>query len=71
MCAEVSTVLRAVATDFVFNCWYLEIPSDNCIGHIPRCVHYHQQGFRLKNVLVLIPGHIKKNLLLFISVTDV
>jgi hypothetical protein len=29
MCAEASTVLRAVATDFFFNRWYLEIPSDN------------------------------------------
>jgi hypothetical protein len=27
MCAEASTVLRAVAADFFFNCWYLEIPS--------------------------------------------
>jgi hypothetical protein len=24
--AEASTVLRAVAADFFFNCWYLEIP---------------------------------------------
>jgi hypothetical protein len=29
MCAEASTVLRAVAADFFFNCWYLEIPWDN------------------------------------------
>jgi hypothetical protein len=35
MCAEASTVLRAVAADFFFNCWYLEIPSDNRILHIP------------------------------------
>jgi hypothetical protein len=41
MCAEASTVLRAVAADFVFNCWYLEIPSDNCIRRIPRRVHCH------------------------------
>jgi hypothetical protein len=34
MCAEASTVLRAVAVDFFFNCWYLEIPSDNRIRHI-------------------------------------
>jgi hypothetical protein len=27
MCAEASTVLRAVAVDFFFNCGYLEIPS--------------------------------------------
>jgi hypothetical protein len=29
MFAEASTILRAVAVDFFFNCWYLEIPSDN------------------------------------------
>jgi hypothetical protein len=28
MCAEASTILRAVAADFFFNRWYLEIPSD-------------------------------------------
>jgi hypothetical protein len=31
MCPEASTVLRAVAADLFFNCWYLEIPSDNRI----------------------------------------
>jgi hypothetical protein len=46
MCAEASTVLRAVAADFFSNCWYLEIPSDNRIRHIPRCVHHHAQGFK-------------------------
>jgi hypothetical protein len=29
MCAEASTVLRAVAADFFFNCGCLEIRSDN------------------------------------------
>jgi hypothetical protein len=29
MCAEASAVLIAVAADFFFNCWCLEIPSDN------------------------------------------
>jgi hypothetical protein len=48
MCAEASTVLRAVDADYFFNCWYLEIPSGSRIQHIPRCVHYHAQGFRLK-----------------------
>jgi hypothetical protein len=48
MNAEANTVLRAVAANFFFNCWYLEIPSDNCIRHVPRCVHYHAQGFRLE-----------------------
>jgi hypothetical protein len=47
MCAEASTVLRAVAADFFFNCWYLEIPSDNRIRYKPRCVQSHAQGFRL------------------------
>jgi hypothetical protein len=52
MCAEASTVLRAVASDFFFNCWYLGIPSDNRIRHISRCVHYHAQGFlSIGNVL--------------------
>jgi hypothetical protein len=44
MCAEASTALRAVAADFFFNCWYLEIPSDNRIRHITRCVHYHRKA---------------------------
>jgi hypothetical protein len=48
MCAEASTVLRVVAADFFFNCWYLEIPSDNRIRHLPRCVNYHAQGFHWK-----------------------
>jgi hypothetical protein len=48
VCTEAGTVLRAVAADFFFNCWYLEIPSDNRIRHIPRCVHYHAQGLRLE-----------------------
>jgi hypothetical protein len=52
MCAEASTVLRAVAADFFFSCWYLEIPLDNRIQHIPRCVDYHAQGFRLGNVRI-------------------
>jgi hypothetical protein len=47
MCAEPSTILIAVAADLFFN-WYLEIPSDNSIRHIPKCVHYHAQGFRLE-----------------------
>jgi hypothetical protein len=29
--AEAHTVLRAVVRDFVFNCYFLEIPSDNRI----------------------------------------
>jgi hypothetical protein len=29
MCAEASTGLRAVVAHFFFNCWYLDIPSEN------------------------------------------
>jgi hypothetical protein len=45
---ETSTVLRAVVADFVFNCLCMEILLDNCIRHIPRCIHYHVQSFRLE-----------------------
>jgi hypothetical protein len=48
MCAEASTIMRAVAADFIFNCCYLEIRSDNRIRLIARCVQYHAQGFRLE-----------------------
>jgi hypothetical protein len=48
MCSEVSTALRAVAADFFFTCWGLEIPSDSRNQHVPRCVHYHAQSFRLE-----------------------
>jgi hypothetical protein len=51
VCAEASAVLRAVAADFFFNFWYLEIRSVNRIRHVPRCVHYHAQGIRLEKVL--------------------
>jgi hypothetical protein len=62
MCSEASTVLRAAAADFFFNCWYLVIPSDNRIRHIPRCVHYHAQGFRLSRfVIVILPSSIFKS----------
>jgi hypothetical protein len=53
VCAEASTVLRA---NFFFNCWYLEIPSSNRIRHVPRCVRYHAQGFRLETFWNLFVG---------------
>jgi hypothetical protein len=46
--AKASNVLRAAAVDFSFNCWYLEIPLDNRIQHVPRCVQYHAQSFGLE-----------------------
>jgi hypothetical protein len=48
MCALTNTVLRAVAADFFFNCWYLDIPSNNRIWYVARCIHYHTQGLRLE-----------------------
>jgi hypothetical protein len=65
MCAEASTALRAVAADFFFNCWYLEIPSDNRIRYIPRCIHYHA------NLWVTNVGSIKKAALrtVFVCIT--
>jgi hypothetical protein len=46
--AETTTVLRAVAVDFVFNFWCLEILSDNSIRHVPMCDHYHAKSFSLE-----------------------
>jgi hypothetical protein len=48
VCAEVSTVLRAVAADFFYSCWCLEIPSDKRTWHVPRRVHCHAQSFQLE-----------------------
>jgi hypothetical protein len=31
---EARTLFRDVVKDFFFNCWYLEIPSDNRIWHV-------------------------------------
>jgi hypothetical protein len=60
MCAEASTVLRAAAEEFFFNCWYLEMSLENRIRHVPRCVHNHAQGLRLETfqkVLTYGKGH--------------
>jgi hypothetical protein len=35
VCTEAGTVLRAIAADFFFNCWYLEISADNRVWHVP------------------------------------
>jgi hypothetical protein len=48
VCTEAGTVLGTVAADFFSNCSYSEIPLDNRIRHVPRCVHYHARGFRLE-----------------------
>jgi hypothetical protein len=56
VCAEASTALRAVAADFFFNCWYLEISSDNRIRHVPRCIHYNAQRFRFETFKAIYVG---------------
>jgi hypothetical protein len=53
MCAEASTVLRAVAADFFFNRWYLEILSDNRIRHVPRCVQGEAFDWKLSRISML------------------
>jgi hypothetical protein len=50
MFAEASNILRAVAADFYFNCWYLEISSDDHSWHVPSCVRYNVQGLRLETL---------------------
>jgi hypothetical protein len=45
---EARAVLRAVMTDFFFNCWLLEIPSDNRIRHVPGFVYNRDQIFYWK-----------------------
>jgi hypothetical protein len=56
MFAEASTILRAVAADFFFNCWYLEIPSDNRIWYIPRCVLIMLKAFDWKRSRIIYVG---------------
>jgi hypothetical protein len=41
---EAPTVLKAVMTDFFFNCWCFEIPSENRILHVPGCVYNHEEN---------------------------
>jgi hypothetical protein len=47
MYTEVHTVLRAVVVDFFFNCWCLEIPSDNFFVTY-QGVYNHAQNFKLE-----------------------
>jgi hypothetical protein len=51
MYTEARTVLRAVMTDFFFNCCRLEIPSDNRIRHVIGWVYNHAQNFNLEAFL--------------------
>jgi hypothetical protein len=44
MGAEASTIVRAVAVDFFYDCWAEKIPSDERVGDVPGSIHYHVQG---------------------------
>jgi hypothetical protein len=48
MGAKASTIVRAEAEDFVFDCWAVEVPSDESVRDIPGSVHYHTQGLTLE-----------------------
>jgi hypothetical protein len=48
MCEEASTIVRAVAADFFFDCGDVVIPANESIRNIPGGVHYHAQGLRLE-----------------------
>jgi hypothetical protein len=49
MCVETSTVVRAVAADFFFDCGDVEIPANESIRNMPGGVHYHAQDLRLES----------------------
>jgi hypothetical protein len=49
MCSEASTIVRAVAADFFFDCGDVEIPANESIRNIPGGVCYHAQGLRLES----------------------
>jgi hypothetical protein len=46
---EASTIRRAEAEDFFFDCWAVEVPSDGCVRDIPGGVHNHAQDLRLES----------------------
>jgi hypothetical protein len=45
---EASTIVWAEAANFVFYCWAVKIPSDECVRDIPGGIHYHAQGLRVE-----------------------
>jgi hypothetical protein len=53
VCAEASAVLGAVAADLFSYLWCLEIPSDNRVRQVPRCVHYRAELW-IGNVLGVV-----------------
>jgi hypothetical protein len=48
MGAESGDVVGAESTNFFFDCWDLQIVTNDGIWDIPWCRCYHSKGFRLK-----------------------
>jgi hypothetical protein len=48
MRAESGDVGCTESTNFFFDCWDLQIVTNNGIWDIPWCSGYHSKGFRLK-----------------------
>jgi hypothetical protein len=48
VCSEASAVMGAVVANFFLNLWNLKVSPDKSVRHIPWCVYYHAQGFRLE-----------------------
>jgi hypothetical protein len=48
VCSEASAVMGGVAVDFFFEGCQLKVSPDKSVRHIPWCVYYHAQGFRLE-----------------------
>jgi hypothetical protein len=48
VCGEASAVVGAVAAYCFLNWWNWKVSQDKSVWHIPWCIHYHAQGFRLE-----------------------
>jgi hypothetical protein len=48
VCSEASAVMGVVVANFFLNWWNVKVSPDKSVRHIPWCVYYHVQGFRLE-----------------------
>jgi hypothetical protein len=56
VCAEANAVLRAVAADFFFKYWCLEIPSDNLFGTYQGASTIMRKAFDCKSFRISMFG---------------
>jgi hypothetical protein len=56
VCGEASAVMGAAVAYCFLNWWSLKVAPDKSVRHIPRCVDYHAQGFRLEAFQALDVG---------------